>query len=145
MKKFSILLFIILVGCATLTGLQTSNINDNLRQISSGMIINIVSLSPMDIPNPSQKKITTNGIFRVTQAVVSQSDGRILIPQNSLISGIYTNDGQVCQVIWQNIYINYAQMEQGNGTNIADGKVSRSLCSPKLGLRSGEAIAIKFK
>lgn len=122
-----------------------NTINQNLSRVTSGTIVNVVSLVPMDIPNPSQSKITNSAAFRVTDDIRDNLNAKVLISQNSLIVGVYTNDGKSCLVSWQAIYPDYRSLELNHGTlNIAE-LVNNTTCDPKSGISPGKLFHIVFK
>ncbi len=120
-------------------------LNKNLVRIESGTKLSIISMIPNDIPNSSQPKVLNSTIFRVTENLVSNPDSTILIPQNAIISGVYSNDGSSCKISWQMVFNNYKAMEKNQAAlNIANKTVNNS-CDPKLGLRPGQLMQIIFK
>lgn len=113
--------------------------------LESGTVIHVVDLVPMDIPNPSQPKIVNTAAFRVTQDVRSIPGNLLVIPQNALITGFYSNDGKTCQVSWQAIYYDYRSLELNQSIlGIAD-RAANSACDPKTGIKPGQAMDITFK
>lgn len=89
-----------------------SKITHNLSQSTSGTIIYAINLVPMDVPNPSQPKIVNTAAFRVTQNVLSGLNSAVIIKQDYIVTGVYSNDGTTCQISWQGIYPDYASLEK---------------------------------
>jgi hypothetical protein len=120
--------------------------NQDISLINTGTVVNAVSLVPLDIPNPSQPKVVNSAVFRVTEDIFNYPNtAAILIPQNALVTGVYTNDGTICQISWQVIYADYAAMEQGYGALSIAPRVKNTTCDAKLGVRAGQLMNITFK
>jgi hypothetical protein len=120
-------------------------LNNHLNRIASGTKVSIISMLPNDVPNSTQAKIVNSTAFRVTEKVVSNSDGTILIPQNAIISGVYSNDGSNCVISWQMLFNDYAAMEKNQAAMNIATKVENNNCDPKLGLRPGQLMQLIFK
>jgi hypothetical protein len=119
--------------------------SQDMALINPGTIVNVVSLVPMDTPNSAQSKIVNSAVFRVTEDVKGYPNTMTLIPQNALISGIYSNDGTTCHVSWQVIYADYSALEKNQGTMDIAPRVSNTSCDAKLGIRAGQLMNITFK
>jgi hypothetical protein len=120
-------------------------LNNNLTRVESGSKVSIISMIPNDIPNPSQAKVVNTTAFRVTDKLVSNPDGTVLIPQNAIISGVYSNDGTSCSISWQMIYNNYEAMEKNQAAMNIANKTENNSCNPKLGIRPGQLMQLIFK
>jgi len=113
--------------------------------LESGTIIHVVDLVPMDVPNPTQPKVVNTAAFRVTHDVRSVPGNLLVIPQNALITGSYSNDGKTCQVSWQAIYYDYRSLELNQPILGVADRTLNNKCDPKLGIKPGEAMDITFK
>lgn len=122
---------------------QKMSININL--LESGTIIQTVALVPMDVPNPSQPQVVNTAAFRVTQEVRSVPGNVLVIPQNALIKGFYSNNGKNCQVSWQAIYYDYRALELNQPLLSIANRTYNSNCDPKQGIKPGQQLTIKFK
>ncbi len=153
MRKFRILGLLLatslpLAACGLFgpaPGPTPGKLTGNLERVNSGTIVNVVSLVPMDIPNPSESVITNSAAFRVTNDVREYPNSSILIPQNALITGIYTNNGKTCSISWQAIYADYPALEKGQGSLAIAPLVKNTSCDPKAGIRAGQLMNITFK
>lgn len=125
--------------------IMPSRMNQNISRIASGTVVNTISLVPMDVPNPSQIKITNTAIFRVTDNVLSSPGSAVLIPQNALITGVYTNDGKSCIVSWQAVYANYSALEKNQAAISIAISTENTLCDPKVGIAVGQLAKVTFK
>jgi hypothetical protein len=122
-----------------------SKITHNLSQSTSGTIIYAINLVPMDVPNPSQPKIVNTAAFRVTQNVLSGLNSAVIIKQDYIVTGVYSNDGTTCQISWQGIYPDYASLEKNHGDLGAGELLNNNSCNPKLGIPPGQLMQIIFK
>lgn len=152
MRNFRILSLLLITLQLTACGLfgpapepTPGKLASNLERINSGTIINVVSLVPMDIPNPSESAITNTTVFRVSNDLREYPNSSILIPQNALVTGIYTNNGKTCSISWQAIYANYTALEKGQGAMTIAPQVQNTSCDPKTGIRAGQLMNITFK
>lgn len=153
MRKFRILGLLLatslsLTACGLFgpaPGPTPGKLTGNLERVNSGTIVNVVSLVPMDIPNPSESVITNSAAFRVTNDVREYPNSSILIPQNALITGIYTNNGKTCSISWQAIYADYPALEKGQGSLAIAPLVQNTSCDPKAGIRAGQLMNITFR
>jgi hypothetical protein len=146
MKKFFSysLLTLSLASCAFMSPTPTK-VTQNLQQVNPGTNVAVVALVPMEIPNPTQPKILNSTAFRVTQDVHGYPNTVILIPQNAIITGVYSNDGKVCQVSWQAVYHDYQALEKDQGALGVATMVNNTSCDPKLGIRPGQIMTMTFK
>lgn len=122
-----------------------NRITHNLNQATSGTIIYAINLVPMDVPNQSQPKIVNSAAFRVSQNVLSSLNSAVIIKQDYIITGVYSNDGTTCQISWQAIYPDYASLEKNQGDLNIGTLLNNNSCNPKFGIKPGQLIEIVFK
>ena len=122
-----------------------NRITHNLSQSTSGTVIYAVNLVPMGVPNPTQAKIVNTAAFRVTQNVLSGLNSAVIIKQDYIITGVYSNDGTTCQISWQGIYPDYTSLEKNHGDLGAGELLNNNSCNPKLGIPPGQLMQIIFK
>lgn len=137
-----------LAACSMFNSSSTNTprrITQNISELGSGTIVPAVAIIPMDIPNPNQRKIVNTAAFRVAENVRSSPAGILLIPQNALVTGIYSNDGAACQIAWQSIYSDYQALEKNQPTISIAYFTKNTACNPKLGVRPGQMFNIIFK
>ncbi len=148
-KNFAISLSVISLSACGLFQAPPSptpnRIYQNISRVESGTVVPTVALVPMDIPNPTQPKVVNTGAFRVTQDIRDTPSGAVLIPQNALVKGVYSNDGITCQISWQAIYNDYNAMEKNQVTLSIAELTQNTTCNPKLGIRPGQITNITFK
>lgn len=137
-----------LVGCGLFTAPPQptpKQVTFKVNQIVAGTPVNLIGLIPMDLPNPRQKVVTNNTVFRVTNDVVGSPDSVILIPQDSLLSGTYYNDGTKCYISWQALYSDYRAMELNQGYLGIDKRLANTSCNPQIGIQPGQNITVTFQ
>lgn len=146
MKKIILyaLLSLLLISCGFVSQ-PPKQINQNLQRLPAGTRINVVALTPMDIPNQNQTTVVNSTAFRVTQDLRDPQNATLVIAKNGLISGVYTNDGKSCQISWQAVYNDYAALEQDQAALGIGPLVENNRCDPKLGIRPGQLFIITFK
>lgn len=137
-----------LVGCGLFSGpaLPTpKQVNFKVDQIPANTPMSIIGLVPMDIPTGKQKVVTNNTVFRVTTDILATTNTATLIPQDSLLSGVYYNDGDKCYISWQALYADYRAMELNQGYMGIAKRLNNTTCDPKIGIQPGQTITVNFK
>lgn len=137
-----------LVGCGLFQAPpmpSPKQVDFKVDQIESGTKMSIIGMMPMDIPNAKQKVVTNNTVFRVTNDVLGSPNSTPLIPQDSLLSGVYYNDGNQCYISWQALYGDYRGMELNQGYLGIAKRVDNNSCDPKTGIKPGDIIQVTFK
>ncbi len=132
----------ILIGCSDEVP-PRSKLAQNVNQVSSTEIIVVTSLE--DYPLPSDNRIVSeSGRYRVVDDVYNVSGSKVLIPEGSLISGAYQNDGSICRIYWKAIYANNDQKGDMVNWVSLENAAAPSLCSPYRRLKRGDRITIRF-
>lgn len=114
-------------------------------QIESGTPMTLIGMVPMDVPNAKQTVVTNNTVFRITTDVVGSPNSTILIPQNSLLSGVYYNDGKSCKISWQDLFGDFRGMELHQGYLGIAKRLNDTTCDPQVGIKPGQTIQVIFK
>lgn len=153
-NKFSLKLIAIslstvaLISCSTFGNssdapapMQTQLLVD---QVASGTTMNLVAQIPMDIPNSTTPRVANSTIFRVSGNVLGAPNSTVLIPNNSLLYGVYRNDGSKCQISWQALYSDYRSLELHKGYMGIANRISPTTCDPKVGIQTGQMITVTF-
>ncbi len=117
MKHLSIisLLIISLVGCSSNNTPTPQKLSQDVRSISNNTSISVTSQQSYSVPKDAQI-IEETGLYRVIDNIYDSDGYNVLIPRGALISGLYTNDGLQCQIIWKSIYVNKDEYENNRGT-----------------------------
>lgn len=137
-----------LVSCGAFSSPQAPSpkqINFKIQQVASGTPMIAMAMIPMDIPNSTQRAVTNDVLFRVTNNILGQPDTVILIPQDSLLKGVYYNDSTTCTISWQAIYGDFRGMELNQGDLTIANRLNNTLCDPKVGIKPGQTTEIIFK
>lgn len=116
-----------------------------VAQIESGATMSAIGIMPMDVPNQRQPIITNDIVFRVTTDVLGNPNSSVLIPQDSLLQGVYYNNGKNCYISWQSLYGDYRGMELHQGDSGIASRVNDTICNPQTGIKPGDVIQITFK
>lgn len=145
---FSVISAAGLAGCGLMHSPQAptpQKVSLRIDLLESGTVIHAVDLVPMDIPNPSQSKIVNTAAFRITQDIRSIPANLLVLPQNALITGVYSNDGKTCQISWQEVYYDYRSLELNQSILSIGSRTANTPCDPKMGIRPGQAVEITLK
>ncbi len=136
-------------GCS-MFGTRSSNapvpkqINFKVEQITQGTTMTLIAMVPMDVPNTTKKMVRNDTVFRVATDLLDNTNSSILIPKNSLLYGVYNNDGKSCSISWQVIYGDYRAMELHQGYLGIANRLSNFSCNPKTGVIVGNSIEVTF-
>lgn len=113
-------------------------------QIQSGTNMTVTAMVPMDIPNKNQPVVTNNTVFRVANNVIGSPDSTIYIPFNSLLTGVYKNDGKTCVINWQGLYGDYRALELRQGYLGMSKRLNPTSCNPEKGVQPGDILNLTF-
>lgn len=113
-------------------------------QIPADTSMIVTAMVPMDIPNKNQPTVANNTVFRVTNNVIGSPDSTIYIPFNSLLTGVYRNDGTTCVINWQGLYGDYRALELRQGYLGMSKRLNPSNCDPKKGVQPGDILNLTF-
>ena len=136
-------MFASIIGCSS----NSSNYykaSNNVLEIPSSTIISARSMKDFPMPENNQAVIELEG-FKIRDDIYDASGERVIIPKHAIISGLYTNDGQYCEISWKSVYMNESNFKAKKAPISLQNLTEKSTCEPTVGIKKGNVINIKFK
>jgi hypothetical protein len=134
-----------LAGCGTdNTPPYVKKLNHNVRSVSEADTLTV--FAEHDYPAPASGQTTTQLVYFKTVYNLYKNKGyhKVLIPSNTIVSGVYNNDGKGCTITWKDVYAHGDQtMDNHNAVNFSSVTVP-TICNPTVGLKEGEPLIINF-
>ncbi|MFN8770960.1 MAG: hypothetical protein ACK5Z5_04355 [Neisseriaceae bacterium] len=145
MKKLSVILInilaIALTSCSTQETPTPQQLTQDIQSLPPSTIISVVAKDNYQVPTGAQI-IERTGLYETTDNTYDEKGYRILIPRQSIVRGVYSNDGKKCMVTWKAIYANRIEYKKNAGSIALSKQVAPTFCDPVRGIKQNDRLRI---
>lgn len=133
-----------IIGCSSNSSPNYYKASNNVLEIPSSTIISAHSMNNFPMPENNQAVVELEG-FKIRDDIYDASGERVIIPKNAVISGLYNNNGQYCEISWKSVYMNEKNFKAKKAPISVLNLIEQSVCEPTVAIKKGNVINIKFK
>ncbi|MCC2645177.1 MAG: hypothetical protein K0R94_955 [Burkholderiales bacterium] len=128
-----------LAACGSDNPPYVNKLDRNVRLISQHDTLQVFAME-----NYTAKMSGQYARFKVIYDLNKHGGNKVLIKSDTIIRGLYFNDGKTCSVTWDKIYAHGDQaMDKDNGVKL-NNIATPTMCDPAVGLKYGEPMVINF-
>ncbi|MCC2644855.1 MAG: hypothetical protein K0R49_1629 [Burkholderiales bacterium] len=103
----------------------------------------IQAVAQEDLPAPKNAQIIEQQTtFKVDARVLGERN-QVLIKKGAIVSGMYTNDGVTCKIVWKSLYTNKKEFDHNRGTFTLGEVAEPTSCNPVKGIEEGQIYVIR--
>ncbi len=145
MKNLLIMSFtlVALIACSSEQPPTPDKIRQNLQSVPEDKVVAVIAEKNYPAPRSGQI-IDENVVSKTVDNIYTEDGEKLIVPQGSVITGNYINDGTSCVIVWKAVYANKSEYKKKNGTFSLSDIAQPSRCDPVKGLKVGNRIFIKF-
>ncbi len=118
-------------------------LSQNIQALPAATVISVSAQENFPIPKNAQI-IEQTGEFKTIDNTYDELGNKVLIPRDAIISGIYTNDGIKCKIVWKAVYANKNEYQEKRGSFALSNAATPSFCDPARGIKPEDRLIIRF-
>jgi hypothetical protein len=148
MKKELLITFMLfgLTACSSWNTTTYHQASNSTLEIKVPATTLIYANSLYDFSVPQYNKATKElGGFKIKNNVYDSSGKQIVIPEDAVISAIYSNDSRYCIISWQNVYYNKNDFIKEKPAFSVKDITENSSCNPGVGIQKDDSVTLRFK
>jgi len=132
-----------ITACSSAKRSTTIIKKEDIQSIAKSTVISVMAKEDFPLPKGAQSFVKM-GKFEVNENVYDAKGQKLLLPRHTIIEGLYSNDGSVCEIEWGVVYMNEVKYKAREGVIDLSFITDATLCSPSRGVKKGDKLIITY-